>query len=131
MSQTAWIRVSPRESIPLREGRAVTIGDRELAIFNLGDRFLAVDGRCPHRGGPLCDGIVAGETVVCPLHAWKINLRRGDVERPVNTTACVHTYPTRVEEGIVMVQVGAADTGRAADTPLREQIVLTIPAARI
>jgi nitrite reductase (NADH) small subunit len=81
----------------------VQIGDREIALFNLGDRFLAVDGRCPHQGGPLADGIVAGNTVVCPLHAWKVNLENGCVERPGNQGRCVATYPTKVEEGIVMI----------------------------
>ena len=101
----AWIRITAAENIPPREGRAVTVGGRDLAIFHVGDRFLAVDGRCPHKGGPLCDGIVAGETVVCPLHAWKIGLTTGDVERPTGVKACVHTYPTRVEQGIVLVEL--------------------------
>ncbi|HUR33626.1 MAG TPA: nitrite reductase small subunit NirD [Vicinamibacterales bacterium] len=103
MSATSWFRITACENIPPREGRAVTLGDRELAIFNVGDRFLAVDGRCPHKGGPLCDGIVAGDTVVCPLHAWKVGLTTGNVERPAGTHACVHTYQTRVENGIVLV----------------------------
>jgi nitrite reductase (NADH) small subunit len=81
------------------------IADRELAIFNLGDRFLSVDNRCPHQGGPLCDGIVAGPSVVCPLHAWKVSLETGTVERPSNASACIATYPTRVEAGLVWVQL--------------------------
>jgi nitrite reductase (NADH) small subunit len=101
----AWIRITPAENIPPREGRAVNVGGREIAIFNVGDRFLAVDGRCPHKGGPLCDGIVAGETVVCPLHAWKIGLTTGVVERPTGIKACVHTYPTRLEHGIVLIEL--------------------------
>jgi nitrite reductase/ring-hydroxylating ferredoxin subunit len=64
-----WIRMTACDNVPPRERRAVMVADREIAIFNLGDRFLAVDNRCPHRGGPLCDGIVAGHAVVCPLHA--------------------------------------------------------------
>ena len=100
-----WIRVTPCESIPLREGRAVRLAGREIAIFNLGDRFLATDNRCPHNGGPLCDGIVSADTVVCPLHAWKISLSTGGVQRPGTAHACVRTYATRVEEGIVMLNV--------------------------
>jgi nitrite reductase (NADH) small subunit len=96
-----WVRVTHCESVPLREGRAVTLAGREIAIFNLGDRFLATDNRCPHQGGPLCDGIVAGESVVCPLHAWKVRLDSGAVERPASRDTCVTTYPTRVEKGIV------------------------------
>ena len=104
MTTHRWIRIAAGENIPPREGRAVLLGGRELAIFNLGDRFLATDNRCPHKGGPLCDGIVTGSSVVCPLHAWKVNLASGSVERPAGASDhCVATYPTRVEDGIVVV----------------------------
>ena len=102
--KSQWIRVTACENIPPREGRAAQIGGTEIAIFNLGDRFLAVDGLCPHQGGPLCDGIVAGNTVVCPLHAWKIGLEDGKVARPAQVDACVRTYSTRVEDGIVLIK---------------------------
>ena len=101
-----WIRVATCDQIPPRQGRSVSIGDRQLAIFNLGDRFFATDNRCPHKGGPLCDGIVTGTSVVCPLHTWKINLVHGCVERPQAAgEQCVATYAVRVEEGVVAVSV--------------------------
>jgi nitrite reductase (NADH) small subunit len=109
-----WIRVGTCDQIPPRQGRSVSIGDRELAIFNLGpstelgagDRFFATDNRCPHKGGPLCDGIVAGVSAVCPLHAWKINLIDGRVERPqAGADHCVATYPVRVDDGVIAVSV--------------------------
>src|SRR4029077_14952519 len=92
-----WIRVAECDHIPPREGRAAMVGDREIAIFNLGDRFLAVDNRCPHQRGPLCDRNVARDSVVCRLHAWKVNLETGTVARPANHNDCVRTYATRVE----------------------------------
>ena len=97
-----WIRITNAENIPLREGRSVRLGDDEIAIFNLGDRYVAVDNSCPHRGGPLCDGIVSGDTVVCPLHGWKISLDTGDVLKP-DVCVKVNTYPVSVEDGIVRV----------------------------
>ena len=103
ISGARWVRVASCESIPLREGRAVALGRRQIAIFNLGGRFLATANACPHRGGPLCDGIVAGDAVVCPLHAWKVRLDTGAVERPAAEHACVDTHATRVEDGVVMV----------------------------
>jgi nitrite reductase (NADH) small subunit len=108
-----WVRVTACESIPLREGRAVSLGGREIAIFNLGDRFLATDNECPHQGGPLCDGIVAGDSVVCPLHAWKVRLDTGEVERPSQRQRCVTTYPTRIEGGIVLLGLPESTTGAA------------------
>ena len=107
-----WVRVTDRHQIPHREGRPATIGDREIALFNLGDRFFAVDNRCPHKGGPLCDGIVSGAAVVCPLHAWKIDLQTGVVERPAAADSCIRSYPTRVEGDIVLVQLTPADANQ-------------------
>jgi nitrite reductase (NADH) small subunit len=112
MTDPRWIRAAYSDSIPAREGRAVIVGDRELALFNLGDRFFATDNRCPHRGGPLCDGIVAGTSVVCPLHAWKIDLETGTVQRPA-AGGCTRAYATRVERGIVMVAL-PLEKGQAA-----------------
>lgn len=102
-----WIRITEVENIPLREGRAVRFGSEEIAIFNLGQTFLAVSNRCPHQGGPLADGIVSGDSVVCPLHAWKVCLSSGDVTRPASEQACVRSYPVKVVDGIVSVQLTA------------------------
>lgn len=106
-TESQWIRITNCENIPLREGRAMTIDGHDIAIFNLGDRFLAVDNRCPHKGGPLADGIVSGTTVVCPLHAWKVDLECGAVTKPADTAACLRTFRTRVEDGVVLLEASA------------------------
>jgi nitrite reductase (NADH) small subunit len=115
MNDHRWIRVTPLENLPLREGRAVQLGGRELALFNLGDRVLATDNCCPHQAGPLCDGLVTGDSVVCPLHAWRVNLASGSVERGApGKDHCVATYPTRIDEGVVCVGLPAVASGEAA-----------------
>ena len=112
MSEHLWVRVTTADNIPAREGRVARIGAHEIAIFNLGDRFLAIDNHCPHQGGPLCDGIVTGSSVVCPLHAWKVNLADGTVERPATAKDhCVATYPISVEDGVVVVGMPAIASG--------------------
>ena len=126
MNAHRWIRVTAVENLPLREGRAVLLGSLEVALFNLGDRVLATDNTCPHQGGPLCDGIVTGESVVCPLHAWKVNLASGCVERPtIGKDHCVATYPTRIEDGVVIVglpqPVEAIGRGRPSGRPDEEE----------
>ena len=108
-----WICVTEAANIPLREGRSVRIGDDEIAIFNLGDRYVAVDNACPHRGGPLADGIVCGSTVVCPLHGWKVSLDSGNVVKP-DVCVRVDTYPVRVENGVIAVQVEKSKQEKAA-----------------
>ena len=109
MKDARWVRVARCEWIPPREGRSVRIGEREIAVFNLGDRFHATDNDCPHQGGPLCDGIVTGRAVVCPLHGWKINLESGAIERPGGAGhPGVRTYPVRIEGGVVAVGIPLA-----------------------
>jgi len=124
MTQPRWVRVTRCDSIPPREGRSVRIANHEIAIFNLGpstelgegDVFLATDNQCPHKGGPLSDGIVAGRAVVCPLHAWKINLETGAIERPGGLEGPgVRTYPVRVEEGVVAVLASSETMSRPAN----------------
>lgn len=99
-----WIRIARIYDVPLREGRAVEVLGREIALFNLGDRFVALENRCPHRGGPLSDGIVTGGMVVCPLHSWKVCLASGVVKKP-EAQACVEAYPTRIEDGVVFMKL--------------------------
>ena len=118
MSRSHWIRITECENIPLREGRVVRLGNQEIAVFNLGDRFLAVENRCPHRGGPLADGILSGESVVCPLHGWKIGLRRGNVERPSETPECVRTFATRVEAGTLLLELKSDDSAGFSHPPI-------------
>ena len=104
-----WVRITAAENIPPREGRTVQLGSLELAIFNTGKGFLAVENRCPHGGGPLADGIVGGSTVTCPLHNWRICLESGAVQRPCDTSApAVNTFPVDVVDGVIMLGLDKA-----------------------
>lgn len=100
-----WVRITSCGNIPPREGRAVQIMGHELAIFNLGDRFLATENRCPHRNGPLADGIISGQAIVCPLHSWKFDLVSGAIVNHPESQRCLATFPTRIESGIVLVEL--------------------------
>jgi nitrite reductase (NADH) small subunit len=122
MNDHRWVRVTRCENVPVREGRSVIVAGREIAIFNLGDRFMATDNQCPHKGGPLCDGIVAGDSVVCPLHAWKVRLDSGTVERPASNDACIATYPTRIDEGVVWLGLPVSMlNGAPTGTQIRDE----------
>jgi len=111
MPNVTWYFVAGCADIPLREGRRVRAGAHELALFNIGDGFLAVDNRCPHKQGPLADGIVAGKSVFCPLHSWKISLETGCAL--AGGTGVVRTYPVRVADGKVYISF----TPNPATTP--------------
>jgi nitrite reductase (NADH) small subunit len=107
MTSERWTAMTPIENIPMHEGRAVTIGEQEIAIFHLENRYLTIENQCPHRGGPLCDGIVSGTAVVCPLHGRRFDLETGMAVR-ASEPACVATFPTRIENGIIFVNLSGA-----------------------
>lgn len=89
-----WFKVASKNTIPVQEGRRVYFKDREFALFNLGDEWMAIDNQCPHKKGPLADGILAGKAVFCPLHNWKISLKTGCAL--TQGQGSVKVYPTKV-----------------------------------
>ena len=102
-AQTKWLAVAEVGMVPLREGRRVIYSGREIALFNLGDEYLAVDNRCPHKEGPLADGIVSGKSVFCPLHNWKIDLASGCAL--TGGEGKVKSYPVRVVDGKICMEI--------------------------
>jgi nitrite reductase (NADH) small subunit len=71
------------EDVP--EGRGITVqtAQRDVALFKIGGEIFALDGACPHKGGPLGEGLCHEGTVYCPLHGWQFNIRTGEcVDRP-------------------------------------------------
>src|SRR5262245_31921490 len=107
MESTKWTKITPANNVPPREGRAVQIGDIQLAIFNVNGRYFTIENACPHKGGPLCDGMVSGNAVVCPLHGRRFDLETGMALR-ASEASCVAMFPTRVEEGIILVDLDSA-----------------------
>jgi nitrite reductase (NADH) small subunit len=99
-----WYLVGKTADIPFREGRRVQFQDHDLAIFNLGDKFCAIDSTCPHKQGPLADGIVAGNAVFCPLHNLKMNLDTGCAFQ--EGEGQVNVYPVKVIDGKLYVAIG-------------------------
>ena len=71
------VRVCATVDVPLGEGRPVTVGDRRVAVFHTESGWYALDDSCPHRGGPLSDGILADRCVACPLHDRRFDLADG------------------------------------------------------
>jgi nitrite reductase (NADH) small subunit len=70
--------LGPLAAIPPGEGRTFQVGAERIAVFHeRGGRVFATQATCPHRGGPLADGLLGGHLLICPLHAWKFDLRTG------------------------------------------------------
>ena len=96
-----FIIVAEANQVPPDRGLSVRVGDFELALFNIDGRFCALDGRCPHRGGPLGQGITENGHVFCPLHGWEFDVKTGVcITNPQKPVAC---FPARVMDGKVEI----------------------------
>lgn len=73
--------VARLSELPEGRGRVVTVGDKSIALFRRGAEVLAIDNACPHVGGPLGEGELAGDLVSCPWHGWQFDLRSGAWQR--------------------------------------------------
>jgi nitrite reductase (NADH) small subunit/3-phenylpropionate/trans-cinnamate dioxygenase ferredoxin subunit len=71
------ISVAKASDLKPGEGKVVKAGGKELALFNVAGQFHAIDNACPHRGGPLGEGSLEGEHIVCPWHGWKFHAKTG------------------------------------------------------
>ena len=96
-----WVKVCAENDVPALEGRRVVIEGYHVAVFRAEDGFYALHDVCPHRGGPLSDGDVAGGMVSCPLHARKVDLESGEVKN--DDLSRVAVLPVKVEDGEVYV----------------------------
>lgn len=76
-----WIAIGQLTDIPQRGARCIRTPHGKVAVFRTGDdRVFAIDDHCPHKGGPLSQGIVHGASVTCPLHNWVISLETGKAQ---------------------------------------------------
>ncbi len=102
----SWVDLGPVAALPERGARRVRIGATWIAVFrtSTGEVFALRD-QCPHRGGPLSQGIVHGTRVTCPLHDWVIDLKTGCAAGA--DEGSTPTYKTRVADGRIALELPA------------------------
>jgi len=99
-----WNRAATLEEIPMLGSRVVKTANGDIAVFRTGEsEVFALYDKCPHKGGPLSQGIVHGRKVSCPLHGWNVNLEDGQAVAPDN--GCARIVPCKVENGEVLLEV--------------------------
>src|SRR5579872_7211201 len=102
----AWTDIGALDLIPRRGARVVRLSQACLAVFRTADdRAFALEDRCPHRGGPLSQGIVHGTSVTCPLHNWVVSLETGEAQGADEGRTL--SLPLRVENGRVLIDLAA------------------------
>ncbi len=99
-----WKTICDLTDIPVLGSRIVRSATGDIAVFrNAEDEVFAVHDKCPHKGGPLSQGIVHGKSVTCPLHSWKIGLDTGEAQAP--DVGCTKKFDVKVENGVVLLNV--------------------------
>lgn len=110
---TLMIDIGALDDIPRQGARLVKAAQGCVAVFRTADdRVFALDDRCPHKGGPLSEGIVHGTQVTCPLHAWVFDLSTGLAQGA--DEGAVTTYPVRIEGGRILIEAARLSQDRAA-----------------
>ncbi len=99
----SFVKVAKTADLAVGTGKTVDARGREIAIFNVGGRFYAIDNACKHRGGPLGAGELDGKIVTCPLHAWTYDVTTGEC---FDDSSCrVACFPVKIEGDDVLIEV--------------------------
>jgi|SRR2546422_4158109 len=93
----------------LEGGKLVEVGGLKIAIFNLGGSYYAIENTCPHRGGPLAEGKIDGDEVICPWHGSRFNVKTGAVLEPPARQG-VRSFAVRVTGDDVEVEIREEST---------------------
>jgi nitrite reductase/ring-hydroxylating ferredoxin subunit len=99
-----FVKVARADEVASGEARLVEIEGCRIALFNLGGTFYAIDDTCPHRGGPLSQGFIQGDVVVCPWHGARFRLGTGEVLSPPAQQG-VACYPVRVHGQDIEIEI--------------------------
>lgn len=104
-----WFDIGALDRIPRRGARVVKTPRRDIAVFRTAsDEIFALENRCPHKGGPLSEGIVHGRKVACPLHNWIIDLESGAATGADH--GCARRFPVKIEKGRIYIEMTIAVT---------------------
>ena len=98
-----FVKVGGVEDFGSGQARMVTVNNRHVALFRLGDEFFALDNMCLHRGGPLCEGFIEDGVVTCPWHGWSYEIRTGTMVQ--DPRVGVSKHDVQVEGSAVSVRL--------------------------
>ena len=99
---TPLVNLGSVDAIPLGQGRCYIVGSDEIAVFRQRDgRLFATQNRCPHRQGPLAEGLLGGDRVICPLHSQQFHLADGAGAEPAE---CLRLYGVKAVDGSIVLE---------------------------
>ncbi len=100
-----WTRVASTGELPPGSNREFVVAERIVALFNVDGRYYALDGVCPHQGGPLGKGTLSGCIVTCPWHGWQFDVRNGQHQASASLQHV--SFPVKVAGDEIFVDVDA------------------------
>ncbi|HXX93004.1 MAG TPA: nitrite reductase (NAD(P)H) small subunit [Planctomycetota bacterium] len=110
MADVRTVNLGSIEKIPPGQGFCFIVGGEEISVFRQRDgRLFATENRCPHRQGPLSEGLIGAGKVICPLHAHKFDLTTGQGPAPAE---CLRVFPVRESQGEIFLTVEARPSRR-------------------
>lgn len=110
---TVFVDIGALEDIPRQGARLVKTAQGCVAVFRTADdRVFALDDRCPHKGGPLSEGIVHGDRVTCPLHNWVFDMNSGAAQG--GDEGRVRTYAIKIQQGRILLDASLIRARNAA-----------------
>ena len=99
-----YIKVASTDEVEPGRGKLVAIQGKDIALFNVDEKYYAIDNTCTHRGGPLAEGIVVGDEVTCPWHGAKFKVTSGEVCGPPAGKG-VRNYNLRVSGSDIEIEL--------------------------
>jgi nitrite reductase (NADH) small subunit len=98
-----FVKLATLEELPSGAAKEVEFEGRVFALYNIDGTISAIDGICPHQGGPLAEGAIEGTTVTCPWHGWQFDVRSG--KTPLGPKIKQPVYEVKIEDQDVLVGV--------------------------
>ena len=99
-----FVKLATQSELPLAdEAKEFPCGNKTICVANVNGTYSATDNVCPHRGGPLGQGMIEGSKVICPWHGWAWDVKTGAADQDASMKVAV--YPLKIENGDVLVEI--------------------------
>ncbi len=131
MGKVKYIKVMKCDDLEIGKSAIISVGEKEIALFNYKGEYYAIENTCPHRGAPLGEGRIEEGILICPNHEWRFELKTGWC--PQNPELHTETYPVKVHEGKIYVRLekpkdqvaaGSSPTALPADLKVNVPTIL-------
>ena len=128
MAKVKYTKVMKCEDLMIGKSAIISVGDKEIALFNYKGEYYAIDNTCPHKGAPLGEGRIEEGILICPNHEWRFELKTGWC--PQNPELYTEVYPVKVHEGKIYIRLEKpkeTELGGSSPSALPKDLKVNIP----